>query len=96
MTSPEVGREAAICSEEEEEPWGFVASDISDPPQCVQDCRERFLRAVLQLLLPKNETFDELCQALSYKESPLLDALYCCDSQLCGVDNLGGAGQDRM
>lgn len=78
--------------------WGFVAVNVEDPPQCVRQCRERFLREVL----PKDETFDfeQVCQLLTDKdhmdkERPFR-ALYCCDSQLCGVDNLGGGGKDRM
>ncbi|KAF4468091.1 hypothetical protein FALBO_5021 [Fusarium albosuccineum] len=75
--------------------WGFVAPDVQDPPQCINMCRERFLRE----LLPKDETFERVCEALEDKghmdrEQPFR-ALYCCDSQLCGVDNLGEGGKDH-
>ncbi|KAF7562384.1 hypothetical protein G7046_g1753 [Stylonectria norvegica] len=74
--------------------WGFIAANVNDPPQCISDCRERFLRN----LLPKDETFERVCEVLADKgridrEQPFR-ALYCCDSQLCGVDNLGDRGKD--
>lgn len=76
--------------------WGFIATDVDDPPRCVSECRERFLRQ----MLPKDETFGRLCEVLGDKdhmdkEQPFR-SLYCCDSQLCGVDNLGAIGKDRM
>ncbi|KAF4979706.1 hypothetical protein FZEAL_4134 [Fusarium zealandicum] len=75
--------------------WGFIAPDVDDPPQCISMCRERFLRE----LLPKDETFQRVCEALEDqghmdREQPFR-ALYCCDSQLCGVDNLGEGGKDH-
>ncbi|KPM35359.1 hypothetical protein AK830_g11211 [Neonectria ditissima] len=74
--------------------WGFVAADVADPPRCITGCRERFLRA----MLPKDETFERLCEVLEDKdrmdrEQPFR-TLYCCDAQLCGVDNLGAGGKD--
>ncbi|KAH7153191.1 hypothetical protein EDB81DRAFT_946084 [Dactylonectria macrodidyma] len=74
--------------------WGFIAADVDDPPHCVSECRERFLRA----MLPKDETFGQLCEVFEDrdrmdKEMPFR-SLYCCDSQLCGVDNLGEIGKD--
>ncbi|KAK7427509.1 hypothetical protein QQZ08_005951 [Neonectria magnoliae] len=74
--------------------WGFVAADVADPPRCISRCREGFLRD----MLPKDKTFERLCEVLEDKdymdrEQPFR-ALYCCDSQLCGVDNLGAAGKD--
>lgn len=76
--------------------WGFIAANVEDPPGCISKCRERFLRG----LLPKDETFERVCEVLSDKdhmdkEQPFRE-LYCCDSQLCGVDNLGRGGKDRM
>lgn len=75
--------------------WGYVATDINDPPDCISRCRERFLE-----LLPQHETFDDVCQLLSDSRHMDMDQLfrmlYCCDSQLCGVNNLDGSGQDRM
>jgi hypothetical protein len=75
--------------------WGFIAADVEDPPQCIAMCRERFLRE----LLPKDETFERACEALGDRgeqQHRSFRALYCCDSQLCGVDNLGERGRDRM
>lgn len=76
--------------------WGFVAADVADPPHCISRCRERFLRD----MLPKDETFERLCEVLEDKDhmdkGQSFRALYCCDSQLCGVDNLGAGGKDRM
>ncbi|CAM1509951.1 Fc.00g002860.m01.CDS01 [Cosmosporella sp. VM-42] len=74
--------------------WGFIAANVDDPPHCISKCRERFLRE----LLPKDETFERVCEVLADKdymdkEQPFR-ALYCCDSQLCGVDNLEGGGKD--
>ncbi|KAH7133251.1 hypothetical protein B0J13DRAFT_641829 [Dactylonectria estremocensis] len=74
--------------------WGSIAADVDDPPHCVSECRERFLRA----MLPKDETFGRLCEVFEDrdhmdKEKPF-HSLYCCDSQLCGVDNLGEIGKD--
>ncbi|KAF7536463.1 hypothetical protein G7Z17_g13041 [Cylindrodendrum hubeiense] len=75
--------------------WGFIAADVDDPPHCVSECRERFLRA----MLPKDETFGRLCEVFEDrdhmdKEQPFR-FLYCCDSQLCGVDNLAEIGKDH-
>ncbi|KAI8687816.1 hypothetical protein NCS55_00033800 [Fusarium keratoplasticum] len=73
--------------------WGFIAADVEDPPQCIAMCRERFLRE----LLPKDETFERACEALGDRgeqQHRSFRALYCCDSQLCGVDNLGERGRD--
>ncbi|RSL84633.1 hypothetical protein CEP52_016382 [Fusarium oligoseptatum] len=77
--------------------WGFIAADVEDPPQCIAMCRERFLRE----LLPKDETFERACEALGdrggeqqQQHRRSFRALYCCDSQLCGVDNLGERGRD--
>lgn len=103
--------------------WGFIATDVPDPPECVLSCRRDFLRG----LSLENETLDVVCEALSDTaaatvstvvsisvseaasapsssssstevaagDEPAFWALYCCDAQRCGVDNLDG-GQDRM
>ncbi|KAF5022374.1 hypothetical protein F66182_5575 [Fusarium sp. NRRL 66182] len=74
--------------------WGFIAPDVDDPPLCISLCRDR----VLKELLLKDETFERVCEALQdrdrmEKEQPFR-ALYCCDAQACGVDNLGEGGRD--
>ncbi|KAJ4261505.1 hypothetical protein NW762_006930 [Fusarium torreyae] len=75
--------------------WGFIAPDVKDPPQCISLCRERFMKE----LLPKDETFERVCEALQDKEHMEKEqpfrALYCCDAQACGVDNLGEVGKDH-
>ncbi|KAF5625754.1 uncharacterized protein FTJAE_9931 [Fusarium tjaetaba] len=75
--------------------WGFIAPDVQDPPLCISLCRERFLKE----LVPGDETIDRVCEVLQdsdwmEKEQPFR-ALYCCDAQACGVDNLGEGGKDR-
>ncbi|KAF5628430.1 hypothetical protein F52700_8164 [Fusarium sp. NRRL 52700] len=74
--------------------WGFIAPDVQDPPLCISLCRERFLKE----LVPEDETIERVCEVLQdrdwmEKEQPFR-ALYCCDSQACGVDNLGEGGKD--
>lgn len=76
--------------------WGFIAPDVQDPPLCISLCRERFLKE----LVPGDETIERVCEVLQgrdwmEKEQPFR-ALYCCDAQACGVDNLGEGGKDRM
>ncbi|KAF5551889.1 hypothetical protein FNAPI_7266 [Fusarium napiforme] len=75
--------------------WGFIAPDVQDPPLCISLCRERFLKE----LVPGDETIERVCEVLQdrdwmEKEQPFR-ALYCCDAQACGVDNLGEGGKDR-
>ncbi|RGP72117.1 hypothetical protein FSPOR_2962 [Fusarium sporotrichioides] len=74
--------------------WGFVAPDVQDPPQCIALCRERFLNQ----LLPEDKTFERVCEALQDRDrmerQQPFQALYCCDAQACGVDNLGERGRD--
>ncbi|KAF4501687.1 hypothetical protein FAGAP_2093 [Fusarium agapanthi] len=74
--------------------WGFIAPDVQDPPLCISLCRERFLKE----LVPGDETIERVCEVLQdrdwmEKEQPFR-ALYCCDAQACGVDNLGEDGKD--
>ncbi|KAI7761828.1 hypothetical protein LZL87_004135 [Fusarium oxysporum] len=75
--------------------WGFIAPDVQDPPLCISLCRERFLKE----LVPGDETIKRVCEVLQNrdwreKEQPFR-ALYCCDAQACGVDNLGEGGKDH-
>ncbi|RKL23825.1 hypothetical protein BFJ70_g6112 [Fusarium oxysporum] len=75
--------------------WGFIAPDVQDPPLCISLCRERFLKE----LVPGDETIERVCEVLQdrdwmEKEQPFR-ALYCCDAQACGVDNLGEGGKDH-
>lgn len=75
--------------------WGFLATDIKDAPACIMGCRDRFWSS----LAPENETFADICQVLSEESSrrreTILDSVYCCDAQICGVNNLLGSGLDR-
>ncbi|KAF5612526.1 uncharacterized protein FSUBG_1333 [Fusarium subglutinans] len=75
--------------------WGFIAPDVQDPPLCISLCRERFLKE----LVLGGETIERVCEVLQdrdwmEKEQPFR-ALYCCDAQACGVDNLGQGGKDH-
>ena len=82
----------ARCSNK---PWGFLATNLPDPPSCVAECRKRFLAGLSPL--PSLETFDVVCELLSdnRRDTSALWDLYCCDSQLCGVNNLASRGEDR-
>lgn len=76
-------------------PWGAIATGILDGPGCVLACRDSFRRS----FVPDNETFERVCERLtqlndSERDTALLE-LYCCDSQLCGVDNINQPGNDR-
>lgn len=76
--------------------WGFLATDVSDAPACVSECRQNFLKT----LVSQEETFQRVCERLSDNsdtdgQEEAFWALYCCDSQLCGVDNIERDGQDR-
>lgn len=77
-----------------DKPWGFIATSVVDAPECITGCRDKFLKS----LLPEVETLDRVCKLLSDNSrvgSRLLHTLYCCDSQICGVNNLQGSGLDR-
>ena len=76
--------------------WGFLATNIDNAPKCVANCRQKFVEG----LLPHDETFKSVCEHLSDNgglrgANEDLWELYCCDSQLCGVDNLKRGGNDR-
>lgn len=72
--------------------WGFVASNVPDPPRCIARCRHLFRNA----LAPGDETLHTLCKTLSKDDGhQLLWDLYCCDAQICGVYNVGRPGDDR-
>ncbi|KAK0385926.1 hypothetical protein NLU13_7101 [Sarocladium strictum] len=83
--------------------WGFVAYDVADAPGCISLCRQRFLESLVTVtvtdLQDAHETFVHVCETLSVHrqhaagDHPLWD-LYCCDAQLCGVDNVEGLGED--
>ncbi|ODA80998.1 hypothetical protein RJ55_03958 [Drechmeria coniospora] len=49
-------------------------------------------------MLPGNETLQQVCEALSdsirTNDGRPFRMTYCCDSQLCGVNNLAGRGKD--
>ncbi len=78
--------------------WGYLAAGVVDAPKCISSCRTKFLNT----LLSQTETFDRICERLSDTSDNIRDRdhatlwdLYCCDSQLCGVDNLESGGEDR-
>ncbi|KAH7320976.1 hypothetical protein B0I35DRAFT_477509 [Stachybotrys elegans] len=74
--------------------WGFIATNIPDPPACISECRAQLLETLLQ----GDETMQRACELLSDTtfagREEAVQALYCCDSQRCGVDHLGKPGQD--
>lgn len=75
--------------------WGAIAGNVQDPPDCIRGCRE----SLRQLLAPNDETYAKFCSTLVQLDPPQMEnmllGLYCCDSQLCGVDNIGLPGFDR-
>ncbi|WQF81873.1 hypothetical protein CDEST_06887 [Colletotrichum destructivum] len=74
--------------------WGKVASNVPDPPKCIETCRSRFLERVVPGF---NKTgYPEVCNVLSGSEDAKerLWELYCCDSTFCGVQLDGNLGQD--
>ncbi|KAL6855308.1 hypothetical protein ACO1O0_006449 [Amphichorda felina] len=82
-----------LCSDRS---WGFLATDVSDVPACVSECRQNFLKT----LMSQEETFQRVCERLSNNsatddQEEAFWVLYCCDSQLCGVNNLEREGQDH-
>ena len=83
--------EDEVC---DEVPWGFFATSVPDAPACIADCREKFFSA----LSPQDETIESVCELLLDNDGDTdqpFHLLYCCDAQLCGVDNLEGGGDDR-
>lgn len=76
-------------------PKGDPGDHHSDPPRCLQNCREQFLEQVSH---DYNEDFAKACAPLT-KDGPNqgLWPLYWCDSTFCGVyiDRNGPLGQDR-
>lgn len=75
--------------------WGKAASNVPDPPKCIETCRARFLE---RLVPGFNKTrYPEVCNVLSGSEDAKerLWELYCCDSTFCGVQLDGNLGQDR-
>lgn len=67
----------------------------SDPPRCLQNCKDQFLEKVSD---GYDEDFSKACVSLT-KDGPnqLLWPLYWCDSEFCGVyiNRNGSLGQDR-
>lgn len=79
-------------------PWGFMAEGVTDAPACISNCQSSFL----DKLAADNGSFDHICSYLSTDvrtENEDVDVafwdLYCCDSQLCGVDHLDSKERDR-
>ncbi|KAF6842690.1 hypothetical protein CMUS01_02818 [Colletotrichum musicola] len=65
--------------------WGKTASNVPDPPKCMEVCRVRFLHRLLGGYTEAK--FAEACGILS--KSPAakekLWDLYCCDTMVCGL-----------
>jgi hypothetical protein len=69
--------------------WDAIATDVPDPPKCVEDCQLRFLQNVVPDF---EQDFTKVCQVLSSLAenrqaggNQNLWPLYCCDSAVCGV-----------
>ncbi|KAK1849958.1 hypothetical protein CCHR01_07441 [Colletotrichum chrysophilum] len=71
--------------------WGKIASNVPDPPQCIDNCGRKFL----EKLVPgfRDSKWTEACGILSQTENTKqLWDLYCCNSSICGV--FPSMGQD--
>ncbi|KAL3297867.1 hypothetical protein RB213_010290 [Colletotrichum asianum] len=71
--------------------WGKIASNVPDPPQCIDNCGRKFL----EKLVPgfRDSKWTETCGILSKTETTKqLWDLYCCNSSICGV--FPSMGQD--
>lgn len=78
----------------ESKAWGKVASNVPDPPKCIENCRARFLRRVVRGY--DESKLSQVCGILS-KDSKAKEKLWelsCCNSMACGVQ-LNDLGQDR-
>ncbi|KAF9877629.1 hypothetical protein CkaCkLH20_04764 [Colletotrichum karsti] len=73
------------CSPLEGKSWSRVASNVPDPPKCIEECRARFLRDVVQGY--DDSRLPEVCGILSKNDGAQerLWDLYCCNSSACGV-----------
>ncbi|KAF4510941.1 hypothetical protein G6O67_002786 [Ophiocordyceps sinensis] len=74
------------------QPWAsclldFLPAEVLDAPTCVAYRQLQFLQAIA----PPNGALQDVCQSLSHRYR--LSNLYCCDSQICRVDNLVGSGR---
>ena len=82
--------------------WGSIAYNVANAPKCISSCRQRFLQNLVPIddVQDEDETFIKVCETLSdktqrhSKDHPFWH-LYCCDAQLCGVDNVERLGEDR-
>ncbi|KAK1986218.1 hypothetical protein LZ30DRAFT_582476 [Colletotrichum cereale] len=85
------------CSQEpddEGKAWAKVASNVPDPPKCIEACRARFLEGVVPGF--DKTKYSDVCKVLSNGEraADRLWEVYCCDSTSCGVQLDGNLGQD--
>ncbi|KAK1968519.1 hypothetical protein LY78DRAFT_421612 [Colletotrichum sublineola] len=74
--------------------WVKVASNVPDPPKCIETCRNRFLESIVSDF--DKTRYPEVCKALSNGQGAAerLWEVYCCDSTSCGVQLNGNPGQD--
>lgn len=79
-------------------PWGYMATGVTNAPSCISACRDR----IISTATTEHGSFEALCRFLtepdvdSHGTIHVLWGLYCCDSQLCGVNNLRSSARDRM
>lgn len=68
---------------------------MDNPRHCLDACKDQFMAAIA---LPAGQEFTDVCKELSRAgHSQDFWALYCCDSEYCGVwiDGNEGLGQSR-
>ncbi|KXH61391.1 hypothetical protein CNYM01_09640 [Colletotrichum nymphaeae SA-01] len=83
--------------ENKEEAWGSVASNVSDPQKCIEECRAQVLASVVPGF--NGSRYNEVCKHLLADDEDAKNALwelYCCDATECGVHLSGKPelGQD--
>ncbi|KXH36649.1 hypothetical protein CSIM01_03043 [Colletotrichum simmondsii] len=86
---PELGKKV--------EAWGSVASDVSDPQKCIEECRAKVLARVVPGF--NGSRYNEVCKHLLADDEDAKNSLwelYCCDATECGVHLSGKPelGQD--
>ncbi|KAK1496766.1 hypothetical protein CABS01_10915 [Colletotrichum abscissum] len=83
--------------DKKEEAWGSVASNVSDPQKCIEECRAQVLARVVPGF--NGSRYNEVCKHLLADDEDAMNTLwelYCCDATECGVHLSGKPelGQD--
>ncbi|KXH60011.1 hypothetical protein CSAL01_12038 [Colletotrichum salicis] len=72
--------------DKKEEAWGTVASNVSDPQKCIEECRAQVLARVVPGF--NGSRYNEVCMKLLSEGGDAKNTLwelYCCDATDCGV-----------